>query len=75
MSRARRLGLRARLAVALAGVAVASVALATILSNDGLQRELERSSEQRLQNTAAHFAEVAAEVYARRDLLARPDQD
>ena len=59
----RRLGLRARLAVALAGVAVASVALATILSTGGLKSELERSSEQRLASTTRHLAELAAELY------------
>lgn len=64
MSVLRRLGLRARLAAALAGVAVVSVALATVLSNSGVSSRLEESAEQRLQESATHIAEVAAEIYA-----------
>ena len=63
----RRLGLRARLALALAGVAVAAVALATVLSNSGLGGELDRSAEERLTTAAVHTGELAAEVYARED--------
>ena len=64
MSVPRRLGLPARLAAALAGVAVVSVALATVLSNIGVSSRLEESAEQRLRESATHIAEVAAEVYA-----------
>lgn len=60
-----RLGLRARLSVALAVVAVGAVVLATVLANVGLSRQLDATAERRLDDVAAHVAEVAAEVYAR----------
>ena len=62
-----RLSLRARLALAMAGVAVLAVALATILSNQGLGDELDRTSRERLGATASHLAGVAAEVYAQEE--------
>jgi two-component system sensor histidine kinase BaeS len=61
----KALGLRARLAATLAGVAVASVALAMLLSNAGVDSQLDESAERRLDDTAAHLAELAADVYAR----------
>ena len=64
MSRLRRVGLRARLAASLAAVAVVSVALATVLANSGVSAQLEESAEQRLQDSASHISEVAAEIYA-----------
>ena len=64
MSRLRRLGLRSRLAVALAGIAVASVALATLLSNSGLSGRLDDSARHRLESSVGHIAQLAAEVYA-----------
>ncbi|HEX6583722.1 MAG TPA: HAMP domain-containing protein, partial [Thermoleophilaceae bacterium] len=60
----RRVGLRGRLAVALAAVAIGSVALATVLANAGISSRLEQSAEERLRDSAAHIAEVAGEVYA-----------
>lgn len=65
MSRLSRLGLRARLAIALAGVAVLAVALSLVLSDIGLQNEIDRSNRDRLQASAGHLAQVAAELYER----------
>jgi len=64
MRRLRRVGLRVRLAAALAAVAIGSVALATILSNAGISTRLDESAQERLRDSAAHIAEVAAEIYA-----------
>ena len=64
MTRLRRVGLRARLAASLAAVAVVSVALATVLANNGVSDRLEESADQRLRNSAGHIAGVAAEIYA-----------
>lgn len=63
MTRLRRVGLRARLAAALAAVAVVSVVLATVLSNAGVSSRLEQSAQERLRESAGHVAAVAAEVY------------
>ena len=59
-----RIGLRARLATALVGVAALAVALATLLGNRGLEPRLEESAQARLQRSAVHFAELAATVRA-----------
>ena len=59
-----RLGLRARLAIALVAVAVLAVGLATILGNRGLEPRLEETAHARLARSAVHFAEVAATVRA-----------
>lgn len=61
----RRLGLRGRLVIALATVAVGAVMIATLLANSGLESQLDASAERRLDQIAAHMAEVGAEVYAR----------
>ena len=58
-----RFGLRARLALALVGVALLAVGLATFLSNRGLHPRVTASAERRLERSAMHFAEVAAAVY------------
>jgi signal transduction histidine kinase len=63
MRRLRRVGLRVRLAAALAVVAIGSVALATVLANAGISSRLDQSAQERLRDSAAHIAEVAAEVY------------
>ena len=63
MKLSSRLGLRARLALALVGVAVLAVGLATFLSNRGLHPRVTASAEARLERSAEHFAEVAAAVY------------
>lgn len=44
-------------------VAVASVAIATLLANNGLQAELQRSARDRLQTTAMHLAELGADLH------------
>jgi two-component system sensor histidine kinase BaeS len=59
----RRLGLRARLGLALAAVAVVSVALATVLANGGLHSQLDQFARDRLQGAATHSAELAAGFY------------
>lgn len=63
MNRLARLSLRARLALALAGVAVLAVGLATILGDFGLQPRLNEAAQARLQRSADHLAGVAAAVY------------
>ena len=68
MSVLRRSGLRARLAVALGGVAIVSVALATVLANSGLDGRLRDAAQERLQASALHSAELAADVFARERL-------
>lgn len=44
-------------------VAVVSVAIATLLANTGLQPVLRRSARDRLQTTATHLAELAADLH------------
>jgi two-component system sensor histidine kinase BaeS len=58
-----RLGLRARLAIALVGVAVLAVGLATLLANRGLHPLVNDAARSRLQRSAQHFSELAATVY------------
>ena len=57
------LSLRARLAIALTGVAVLAVGFATVLGNLGLGPRLNEAAHSRLQRSADHFAEVTATVY------------
>lgn len=63
MSAIDRLGLRARLAIALVGVAVLTVGLATLLANRGLDPLVEDAARARLQRSAEHMAEIAGAVY------------
>lgn len=58
-----RLGLRARLAIALCAVAVIAVGLATLLANHGVDPRLNEAARARLERSAGHMAEVAAAVY------------
>ncbi|RDI73656.1 Histidine kinase-, DNA gyrase B-, and HSP90-like ATPase [Gaiella occulta] len=58
-----RLGLRARLAIALVSVAVLTVGLATLLANRGLPPLVDDAARSRLQRSAAHVAGIAAAVY------------
>ncbi len=58
-----RLGLRARLALALVGVAVLAVGLSTLLANRGLHPRVSEAAQSRLERSGQHFAEVAAAVY------------
>ena len=60
-----RLGLRTRIALALAAVAVVSVVLSTVLANRGLGDEVDRSAHARLQEAADHLGELAGDL--RRD--------
>jgi two-component system sensor histidine kinase BaeS len=64
VNRLRSLGLRARLALALAAVAALAIGIATVLGDVGLKPRLEDSADARLARAAAHFAEVSAIVYA-----------
>lgn len=63
MTRLARLGLRARLAIALVSVAVLAVGLATLLANRGLTPLVDDAARSRLQRSADHMAEVAATVH------------
>ena len=63
MSPLARLGLRARLAIALVSVAVLAVGLATLLANRGLHPLINDAARSRLQRSAQHFSELAATVY------------
>jgi len=65
MSRWAQVGLRERLALALALVAIVSVALATLLANHGLDSRLDQFGRDRLQGAATHSAQLAARFYAR----------
>jgi two-component system sensor histidine kinase BaeS len=58
-----RLGLRARLAIALVGIAVLAVGLATLLANRGLHPRVSAAAQARLDRSAERFAEVAAQLY------------
>jgi signal transduction histidine kinase len=59
-----RWGIRARLIVALVGVAVIAAATATSYSNLRLDSRVEGAAQARLERSATHFAEVTATVYA-----------
>jgi signal transduction histidine kinase len=59
----RRVGLRGRLALALAAVAVVSVALATVLADAGLNSRLDQFARERLQTAATHSAQLAGSLY------------
>ena len=63
MSGLRPLSLRARLALALVGVALLAVGLAALLGNLGLDPRLNDAAHARLQRSATHAADVAAAVY------------
>lgn len=59
-----RLGLRARLIIALVGVAVLAVDLATLYSNVGLNSRITAAAQARLQTSAGHFSDVTETLYA-----------
>jgi len=59
-----RLGLRARLALALVAVAVLAIGVATILGDVGLKPRLSRSAHARLDRSAQRVADLAAAVHA-----------
>ena len=58
-----RLGLRTRLAIALVGIAVLAVGLATLLANRGLDPLVSDAARSRLQRSAEHMADVVGSVY------------
>jgi two-component system sensor histidine kinase BaeS len=60
-----RLGLRARLSVALVAVAVLAVGVATLLSNHGLDPRVTQAAHSRLHRTADHLASAAEALYRR----------
>ena len=64
MSLLAHLGLRARLAIALVGVAVLAVGLATLLSNRGLSPRVTAAAHARLDRSARQLAASAASAYA-----------
>jgi two-component system sensor histidine kinase BaeS len=70
-----RVGLRARLAVALVAVAALAVGFATFFSYRGLHPRLEETAQARLERSAVHFAEVTAAAYQQAGSLesARPE--
>ncbi len=59
----RRVGLRERLAFALAAVAVLSVAMGTVLADSGLDSRLNQYARDRLHSAATHGADLAATLY------------
>ena len=62
-----RWGLRARLVVALVGVALLAADMATIYSNLQLNSHVTSAAEERLGRSATHLGEVAGVVYADND--------
>jgi two-component system, OmpR family, sensor histidine kinase BaeS len=64
VSRRNPWGLRARLIIALVGVALLAADMATIYSNVNLDSHVESAAQARLQRSATHFGDVAGVVYA-----------
>lgn len=64
MNAVARLGLRARLALALVAMAVLSVGTATALANLGLPGRVNDAAEARLEREVTHLAAIAAAFYA-----------
>ena len=58
-----RVGLRTRLALGFVGVALLGVGVATLLADLGLEPRVNDAARARLQRSATHMAEIAAEVY------------
>ena len=58
-----RVGLRGRLALALALVALLSVALSTVLADTGLTSRLDQAARERMHSAAMHTAELAGGLY------------
>ena len=67
----RRLGLRARLTLALIAVAVVAIGIATVLGDEGLKPRLSQTAHSRLERSASHFADITAVVYAEAGSWAR----
>ena len=63
MSRRPRFGLRAKLIVALVGIALLTADLTTLYSGLGLNSRIEAAAKARLANSARHFSDVSATVY------------
>ena len=66
-----RVGLRARLALSFVAVALLGAGVATLLADLGLEPRVNDAARTRLQRSATHMAEIAAEVY-REDAGWRP---
>jgi len=58
-----RIGLRTRLALGFVAVALLGVGVATLLADLGLAPRVNDAARMRLQGSASHMAEIAAEVY------------
>jgi hypothetical protein len=58
-----RLGLRARLAIALVTVAVLAVGLAALIASLGIAPRINQAARSRLADSATHAADLAAAVY------------
>lgn len=58
-----RLGLRARLAIALCAVAIIPVALATLVADYGVAPRLNDAAQTRLQRSAEHMSKIATAIY------------
>jgi two-component system, OmpR family, sensor histidine kinase BaeS len=63
MSAWKRVGLRGRLALALAGVALLSVGLSMVLADSGLHSRLDQAARERLRAATGHTAQLAAGLY------------
>jgi signal transduction histidine kinase len=64
MNRAwRGVGLRGRLALALAAVALLSVVLAMLIADSGLGQRLDQAARERLRSAGDHSAQLAGELY------------
>lgn len=66
-ARRRWWSLRARLVVAFVGIALLAAALSTVYSNISLSGQIRAAAEARLTQSAVHFGEVAALIYAEND--------
>lgn len=62
-----RSGLRARLALAFVAVALLTVGVATLVADLGLEPRVNDAARSRLQGSALHMAELAAQVYREND--------
>jgi len=63
VSRGPRFGLRAKLIVALVGIAFLTADLTTLYSSLGLNSRIEAAAKARLANSARHYSDVSAIVY------------
>jgi two-component system sensor histidine kinase BaeS len=64
VSRRFRFGIRAKLIVALVGIALLTADMTTLYSSLGLNSRIEAAAKARLVNSARHFSDVSATVYS-----------